>query len=434
MDVILTGLSHQTAPVEVRERCSLMGSKLDEAYLRLFSEENIDGVVILNTCNRIEIYAAVEDIALGHDAIRDFFLSYSGLNETEFAGYSYQVDGSDAVRHLFQVTSGLDSMIIGETQILGQVKEAYQKAQEMLTTNSFLNLLFQRSFRVGKKVRTETAIDQHPVSISYAAVELARSILGSLEDKTVMIVGTGDMGELTTHYLMENGVCSLIVSNRSYDKAVQLAEKLNGRVIRFDRLGDELLNADIVISCTSASHYVIRADNCKEALGKRGGRRILLIDIAVPRDIEPELGQLDGVFLYDIDDLQHVVDNSYAARLDAGRLAERIIDAELSEFSTWVGSLYVVPVISSLKAYGEEIKQAELKRAYNRLGILSERDQEIINSLTSSIVNRLLHYPIIKLREKANTDEGQLYVELIRQVYKLNDKEQEEYIDYKAAN
>lgn len=436
MYVVLTGLSHQTAPVEVREKFALNASNLDEAYLRLKSEAAIEGLVILNTCNRMEIYATTRDITAGHDVIKAFFLSYSGLSESEFARYAYQPSCYDAISHLFRVTSGLDSMIIGETQILGQVKEAYQKAQELQAVDSVLNSLFQRALHVGKKVFSETAIDQHPVSISYAAVELARSILGSLEKTTVLVIGAGEMGELTTHYLVDNGVHSVIVSNRSYDKAVQLAEELHGSVIRFDCLAEQLANADIVISCTAASHYVIRTENCREVLEKRQGRRILLIDIAVPRDIEPVLSEIDGVFLYDIDDLKNVVDKSYAARLSAAKVAEHIVSDELQAFNAWLASLYVVPVISNLKAYGESIKQRELKRAYNRLGKVSEHDQEIINSLTNSIVNQLLHYPVIKLREMAVSNEGHLYAELVKKVFNLDmdDEEQKDYASYKAGN
>lgn len=435
MYVLLTGINHKTAPVEIREKFAFAAAELDYAYDKL-RNENVEGLVILNTCNRTEIYATAKDIEAGQESLKSFLISYSGLATEEIDKYIYQPNCYDAIDHLFRVSSGLDSMILGETQVLGQVKEAYERSRELKASDGVLNALFQKALYVGKKVRTETAIDQHRVSISYAAVELAKQTLGSLEDKTVLVVGAGEIGELTTKYLMLNGVHSVIVSNRSFEKAVEMAADLNGRAVRFDELVAELRNADIVISCTAASHYVIREDNCREVLLSRAGRKIMLIDIAVPRDVEPALGCIEGVYLYDIDELQYVIDSSFAARQIAADAAKDIISEELVNFNEWMATLYVVPVISALKSYGETIKTNELKRVFNRLGKISEREQELITTLANSIVNQLLHFPVVNLKEMAVSNQGHLYAEVVKKLFglRLADEEQEEYAKIEVGN
>lgn len=436
MYVLLAGLSHRTAPVEIREKFTFTEEQLAEAYERLKLNEAVEGTVILCTCNRTELYATARDIQAGQEVLRDFLISYSGLSEEEFRTYCYQPNCYDAIAHLFRVSAGLDSMILGETQILGQVKEAYQKAQVYCAADSVLNALFQKALHVGKKVRTDTRIDQHPVSVSYAAVELAQSRLERLQDKTVMVVGAGETGELATRYLMDNGVASVIVSNRSYEKALEMAAALSGRAIRFDQIASELVLADIVISCTAAAHCVIREDNCGEILRQRQGRRIIFIDIAVPRDVEADLGKIDGVHIYDIDDLQDVVNSSYQERRNAARLAEDIIVEQLDEFNEWLSTLYVIPVITALKAYGETIKQTELKRAFNRLGKLSEREQVIIQSMAGSIVNQMLRSPVLKMKEMAVSNQGHLYAEVVKKLFELQleDEEEEYNARFKVGN
>lgn len=282
-----------------------------------------------------------------------------------------------------------------------------------------MNALFQRAIYVGKKVRTETGLDKYPISISAAAVELARRCLGSLEDKTVMVVGAGEMSELTTRYLMQHGVKSVIVSNRSYDKAVLLAESLQGKAIRLDDLPDMLPQTDILISCTAATHYVMDDNNCGESLRKRQGKPIILIDIAVPRDIDPAVGDIPGVFLYDIDDLQGVVDANYLERQRASRKAEKIIAEELEKFNQWLASLYAVPVITALRAHAEAIKQEELQKALNRMGPISEHQHKVLGSMANSIVNRLLHNPVITLKEMAASNQGHFYAEVVKKLFDL---------------
>ncbi|MEQ8236144.1 MAG: glutamyl-tRNA reductase [Syntrophomonadaceae bacterium] len=435
MYVLLTGINHKTAPVEIREKFAFAANELQQAYDQLKSDD-VEGLVILNTCNRTELYATARDIEAGQRHLKSFLLKYSGLTAEELEQYIYQPNCYSAIDHLFRVSSGLDSMILGETQVLGQVKDAYQKAQELRVSDGVLNSLFQKALYVGKKVRTETAIDQHPVSVSYAAVELARATLGVLEDKTVLVVGAGETAELAAKYLLHNQVRSIIVSNRSFEKALDMAAAMNGRAIRFDRLPEEIINADIVISCTAASHYVIREDNCRSALLARQGENIIMIDVAVPRDIEPSLGDIPGVYIYDIDDLHGVISSNFLARQKAAAKANEIITEELLEFNQWLASLYVVPVISALKLHGENIKQNELKRAFNRLGKMSEREQEVITAMAHAIVNQLLHYPVVNLKEMALSNQGHLYAEVVKKLFglQLANEEQEGYVQIKAGN
>jgi glutamyl-tRNA reductase len=428
MYILLAGLSHRTAPVEVRERFAFCGIDLDRAYDRLKKEASLEGAVIINTCNRTEVYATARDIEQGMEALFAFLQEFSGMDKAELQEYFYHPTCYDAIMHLFRVTSGLDSMIVGEAQIIGQVKDAYQRAMEDQASDSVLNTLFQRAIHIGKKVRTDTNLDRHPVSVSNAAIELARQVLGDLGNKSVLVVGAGEMSEMTTRYLVTQGVSSVIVSNRSYDRALEMAEQFGGRAVRFDRLPDELLNADIVISCTAASHYVMRCDNCREVLAARRGKRIIMVDIAVPRDIDPELQSIDGVYVYDIDDLQDVMENFLLERQKSIQEAEKIIADELVKFNEWLGSLYVVPVITALKTRAEIIKQNELRRALNRLGKISDREKNILSTMAHAIVNQILHDPIVNLKEMAVSQQGHLYAEVVKKLFDLS-SEAREYED-----
>lgn len=419
MYVLLAGLNHRTAPVEVREKLAFSGLMMEKAYQYLRQCADIEGAVILATCNRFEIYATTRDIATGTNVLNQFLERFSRVSYGELQPYLYQPTCYDAILHLFRVSSGLDSMILGEAQILAQVKDAYQTAINQEASDGVLNALFQKAIYVGKKTRTDTGIDQHPISVSYAAVELARQYFDSLEDKSVLVVGAGEMSELATRYLMLNGVKSVIVSNRSYDRAVLMAESFNGRAVRFDQLPDEMLGADIVISCTAANHYVIRPDNCGEQLAARQGREMIIIDIAVPRDVDPFLGQMPGVHVFDIDDLHNVVDSNHLQRQRAALEAEKIIACELDKFNEWLAGLYVVPVITALKQRAEIIKESELKKAFNRLGKVSEHERKVVVSMAQTIINQLLHHPVISLKEMAVSNEGHLYAEVTKKLFRL---------------
>ncbi|MDQ0287679.1 glutamyl-tRNA reductase [Desulfofundulus luciae] len=419
MLIIAVGVNHRTAPVEIRERLSFSDHSLETSLARLNSYPAIEGCVILSTCNRTEIYAATRELDEGLNAIWDFLSRKSGVDISEIKNCTYAHTLYDTIRHLFRVAAGLDSMILGETQILGQVRHAYQLACRFGATNRVLNTLFQQAIAVGKRVRTETGIDQNAVSISYAAVELAKQQFKDLSGRSVLVIGAGKMSELTARHLVANGVSGVIVSNRSYQRAVNLAAQFNGRAVKFDQLYHYIEEADIIISCTAASHYVVRHNDVAEAIARRQGRELMIIDIAVPRDIDPAVGQLPGVTLYDIDDLQQVVDHNLAQRKKAAVAAESIIEEELDQFMQWLSMQFVVPTIAALKQRGEEIKQKELRRALNRLGDITEHDRKVVSSLANSIVNQLLHVPVTQLKSYALTPEGHLYMKVLQNLFKL---------------
>jgi glutamyl-tRNA reductase len=280
-------------------------------------------------------------------------------------------------------------------------------------------MLFQQAIMIGKRVRTETGIDQNAVSTGYAAVELARTHLSTLESRTVLMVGAGKISELTARHLVANGVTSVIVSNRSFERAESLAAQLDGKAVKFNELYRYMEEADIVISCTAASHCVIKAADMRRVMERRQGRRMVMIDIAVPRDIETEVGSIEGITLYDIDDLKNIVDNNLEQRKKAAVLAENIIEDELDDFMRRLGMQFVVPTITALKQWGEAVKQKELKRALNRLGDLSEHDRKVVASLANSIVNQILHLPVSKLKSYALTTEGHLYTEILQNLFDL---------------
>ncbi|ACX52370.1 glutamyl-tRNA reductase [Ammonifex degensii KC4] len=419
MFLIVVGLNHRTAPVQVRERFSFTPAQARELLVELKRKPGVEAAVLLSTCNRTEFYLLLSK-EVARTAVIEVISRRTGVEfETGLKPYLYAHTERNCVKHLFRVASGLDSMVLGETQILGQVRDAYHLALEVGATESYFNALFQQALAVGKRVRTETGIDRNAVSVSSAAVELARQALGSLAGRTVLIVGAGKMGELTAKHLVANGVAGVIVSNRSFDHAQELAARFGGRAVRFDELYEQMLDADIVISCTAATHYVIHAEAMLEVMRRRGGRKLFLIDIAVPRDVDPEVGKLPGVMLYDIDALGKVVDENYAARRQAAVQAEAIIEEEVDKFLRRQAERAVVPLIAALKERGEEIKQRELKRALNRLGPLTPQQQKAVLSLANSLVNQLLHDPIVRLKELALTTRGHVYAEALQELFNL---------------
>lgn len=419
MYILAIGLNHRTAPVEVREKMALSGSALSKAFVILREHPSVEGCVVLSTCNRTEIYAATRDVEAATEHLYRFFAWKSGLPANQIRQHLYVHSLYDAVYHLFRVASGLDSMILGEAQILAQVRDAYQCACEQGASNGILNTLFQQAITVGKRVRTETKIDHNTISISYAAVELARNIFGQLDGKNVLVIGAGKMSALAVKYLVKSGATGVLVSNRSFARAQELACEFHGQAVRFDQLPECLALADIVISCTGASHSILHAAEVREAMDQRPERPLLIIDIAVPRDVDPEVGEIPGVTLYDIDDLENVVSESLEARKRAAEVAETIIAEEVNAFFKWLSSLSVVPTIVALKERANRIKEAELAKAFNKLAPLTPRQQKIISSMASSIVNQLLHTPIVNLKEYAGQHQGHFYAEIIQKVFGL---------------
>jgi glutamyl-tRNA reductase len=398
---------------------------MGEALTSLTSFPHINEAVILSTCNRTEIYAVAADIDAGRNDIVDFLESCHGLADCRIKDYLYFHDSLAAVNHLFRVTASLDSMLIGEAQILGQVKEAYSKAFDTQTTNLVLNRLFRQAFAVGKRVRTETDIGENAVSISYAAVQLAKKVFQDLTGKSVMIVGAGKMSELTAKHLLSNGVSSVIIANRSHERAAKMAESFCGRAVKFDCLIEEMASADIVISSTGAPHYVVKKEDIKQVMSKRRNRPIFLIDIAVPRDIDPAVNNLDNIYLYDIDDLQSVVDSNLVERTREAKEAEKIIKLEVQAFLAWLSAREVIPTISELRQKAERVRQKELDKILSKLTNLSEEEKNAINTLSNGIVNKLLHDPMVKLKEAARHKEGYLYVDSLRHLFSLDEDEDE---------
>ena len=420
MHLIAAGLNHKTAPVAIRETCAFSKAQQREIYRAIAASPDLDAGVLVITCNRTEVYATAADEGSGLAALEHIFQFHSGMQPQDFLQYLYRRSGRDAACHLFSVAAGIDSMILGEQQILGQIKDAYLAAAELAATDGLLNMLFQAALHAGKQARAQTGIGRYPVSVSSAAVGLCREIFGSLEDRQVLIVGVGDMASLALQHLMASGVRSVIVSNRCHERACRLAGSVGGTALRLEAIPAELGRADIVIACTAAPHAVIHGEPCGTALAGRGGRDIVLIDIAVPRDIDPELGRVPGVFLYDIDDLQNVIDRSLRERLQAAHQARAIIERESRLFMKKVGALPVVPVIFALKQRAELIKHEELEQALGKLAHLSDHDRQTVAGLAQAIAGRLLHDPVACLKQRASGRSGHDYARILKELFNLS--------------
>jgi len=418
MHLTLVGLSHKTAPIEIREKLTFPAHRQAEALSALTHTDSISEAVILSTCNRTEIYVLSADEG-GADAVIDFLAEFHELSRHDLARYLYIVEGQAVVKHLFRVVSSLDSMVLGEAQILHQVKEAYDSACESSSAKRVFHKLFRQSFEVGKRVRTETAIGESAVSISYAAVELAKKVFDTLEGRTILVVGAGKMSELTAKHLVSQGVRSVLVANRTYERAVELAEKFEGTPIPYETLFERMREADIVISSTSAPGYVIEKN---QVTGVMKGRRapLFFIDIAVPRDIDPAVNDLSGAFVYDIDDLNGVVQSNLEERMHEAKRAEVIIEEEIAEFEAWLDSMEVVPTIAAIRENAEAMRKDELAKAMKRLGGLSEAELTTVEMLTQSIVNKMLHVPTAVLKSSATEKDGYTYVEAARRLYGLD--------------
>lgn len=423
MHLVLIGLSHKTAPVEVREKLAFPEDRIDEALLNLTSKPSVDEAVILSTCNRTEIYTLASDPEKASEDIISFFADFHNMPATELNGYLYTKLGLDVAKHAFSVSSSLDSMIIGEGQILGQVKQAYGKSLQRKTTGRVLNRLFKEALTIGKKVRTDTDIGESAVSISYAAVELAKRLFGELNNKTVLLVGAGKMSELTAKHLTSSGIQNVLVTNRTFQRAEEMAQKFDGEALPFDQLTKSLALADIIISSTGATQVVITKEQMADAMRKRKNRPVFLIDIAVPRDIDPEINNLYNAYLYDIDDLQGVVQTNLSERQKEARKAHDMIDDNLQSFNKWTATLEVVPTITALRQKADLIRQKELAKAVSMLGEIDQSQIDTMNAMAQAIINKLLHEPTIKIKECAGEKEGRAYIKSISELFSLKTKE-----------
>ena len=424
MELFVLGLSHKTAPIDVRERLAVPERELPKALEVLGEVPELAERMFFTTCNRAEVYGVAEgDLSRTVGGTRTCLERYRNVESSTLDGCLYTHVGAEAARHVFRVASSLDSLVIGEPQILGQVKAAYTVARSQQTTGIILNNLLEQAFHVAKRVRTETGIATAPVSISSVAVELARKIFGDLEGRTVLILGAGEMAELALRHLVDDGVRSILVANRSHDRAVALAEQFQGRAVTFDGFRQEMLHADIVISSTSAPHVILKKEDMQAIILERRHRPIFLIDIANPRDIDPGCNEVDNVYLYNIDDLQSVVSTNLKERQREAERAEVIVDREVGTFQTWLRGLEVVPTIVSLRNRVEEIRAAELQKAISRMGDLTPEQRETIASMTTAMINKILHQPMSELRRRAVHRDGHVYSAVLRRLFGLEERE-----------
>ncbi|MFQ6042506.1 MAG: glutamyl-tRNA reductase [Candidatus Poribacteria bacterium] len=418
MKVVVIGTNHKIAPVCYREHLSFPPKALPKALKELIERDGIHEGIILSTCNRVEIYAITDESK--EDAPFDFLASYHGLDERTLSEMTYRYEGLEAIKHLFSVTASLDSMVVGETQISGQVKAAFESALEAGSTGEALNRLFAKASAVQKRIRTESNIGAGAVSISYAAVQLAKQILGSLADKSVLIIGAGEMAELTVQHIVAKGACKVFVVNRTYERAVKLAERFNGRALPFDKQLEFLKDADIVVSSTSALSYIIERNELNELMKKRSHKPLFLIDIAVPRDIAPDVNCIENVYLYNIDDLQSIVSANQKQRQKEAERVEKIIAEEAEKFYSWLKVLEVNPTIKLLREEIDEIRTAELQRCFRKMKNLSAEQRYSIDLMTQAFVNKLLHHPTTILKESVRNDEDcNQYINTLRKLFAL---------------
>src|SRR5580692_10081554 len=414
----LIGVNHTTAPVEVRERLAIPDSRLPDACKRLSEHPSVAEGMIVSTCNRVEFIANMKN---GTGDLRDFLREYFDTDLGPFESHLYEFQEDEAIRHIFRVASSLDSMVVGEPQILGQVKEAYATARAVGAVRTQLDHLLTRAFAVAKRVRTETAIGSSSVSIASVAVELAEKIFGSLHGKSVYLVGAGKMSELAARHLLAHGAASIFVANRTCDRAIQLALKFDGQAIEFSRIYDTCERADIVITSTGSPHFVFKREHGEKLMALRKNKPMFFIDIAVPRDVDPEMNKVDGLFVYDIDDLQQAVTSHVADRKKEAEKAEAIVTGEVAKFHARLQTLEVAPTIVSLQEHLETIRQAEIDRVRGRLGPMTAEQEMAVDALTRGIVNKIMHTPISTLKTAARDPESTTVIDLVRRLFNLRD-------------
>jgi glutamyl-tRNA reductase len=417
--LLLTGLNHKTAPVEVRERLAFEEKALPEALDQLSRRPGLHEGMILSTCNRVEVSVTADEQSDAESAVESFLADSRHVERNWVSPYLYRFDGPDAIRHLFRVASSLDSMIVGEPQILGQLKSAYTLAKERGTLNGDLDLVMTRAFNVAKRVRSETEIGESAVSVSYAAVELARDIFGSLRGQKVLVVGAGKMAESAARHLRRAGVSEILVTNRTRERAEALAEIVGGRIIDYDYFHDSLPDIDILLASSGATTYIVTQEEVKAAIEKRRNRPMFLIDIAVPRNIEPGVDKLDNVFLYNIDDLDKVVDSNLRGRSEVALQAEEIIREEVDRMMIRLKSREVAPTIVGLQDQFEFWRKGEIERQRGKLGPLTPQQEEALDALTRGIVNKIAHGPITELRRQAGDASSLHLLNLIRRLFRL---------------
>jgi glutamyl-tRNA reductase len=417
-ELLALGANHKTAPLALRELLALPEGRASSVLGELVAGPAVREAVAISTCNRTELYLVTEDDVEAENAALAVLSRHADTRPTELFGHLYSMRGTDAVRHLFSVAAGLDSMILGEAEVQGQVKRAYELALVEGATGPISNRLFRDALTAGKRVRTETALGRSAASVSSVAVDLAQSALGDLEHRHVLVIGAGENGELTARALSERGARTIFVANRRYDRAIGLAAKFGGEAIRFDDLPRQLASADIVVSSTSSPHQIVEREELELVLEERDGKPLLLIDIAVPRDIDPTVRDLPGITLYDMDDLERAVARNMSGREAEAAKARMVVDQEVDRFAEWIAGLEVVPTVAALRDRGEQIVQHVLRENAGRWESLSDADRQRVEALARSVVNRLLHEPTLRLKA-ADGEHSYVYVDTLRELFGL---------------
>jgi len=422
LDLVALGVNHKTAPVEIREQLAFSEKQVKQVLQGLIQGDGLKECAVLSTCNRTEVYA----LAAGAEKVQSAFAGYlkvnRGLDPAGLRNFTYVYTGREAARHLFRVAAGLDSMILGETQILGQVKKAYEQAAACGTLDKVLHALFRRALECGKRVHSETEINQNSASVSYTAVKLAQDVFGQLAGCSVLVIGAGKMSELTLQHLHTHGCREMLIINRTRERAEALVALFGGKIFDYKSMGDCLVKADIVISSTGSPHFIIKKPLVAAAMRARKNRPLFFIDIAVPRDVDPAVNDLHNVYLYDIDDLQAVVDANIKEREREARKAELIIDQEVDEYCFWYKTLNVVPLIAALRQKAEKIRQEELaKMVGGCLSRLSPKEQKAVDNLTRLIVNRILREPVLKIKEFAAEERSEVYAASLCHLFDLDE-------------
>jgi len=421
MNLTLLGINHRTAPVEVRERMNIPEARLAEAVSDLAHRAGIREGMILSTCNRVEVATSAEDEVDAESVIRRFLADHHHCDLGQYAHFFYRLRQQDLVKHLFRVACSLDSMILGEPQILGQLKQAYATARAVGAMNGSLNEVVNQALAVARRVRRETALGSAAVSVSYAAVELAKKIFGGLQGKTVFVVGAGKMSELAAKHLLSSGAGNILVSNRTYERAVELAAAFHGKPVPWEELYEQLSSADIVISSTGSPETIIQKNQVERVMGLRRNRPMFFVDIAVPRDVDPAVNELDNVYVYDIDDLGHVVEANKKQREREAVWAEEIVLMEVQRTVKRLASRDVVPTIVALEERLNRIRTVEMERYQGRLATLNPEQRQAVEALTRGMMNKILHGPITELKSGAGEPENAALVRLIHKIFGLGE-------------
>ena len=420
MSVLLLGLSHKTAPVEVRERFAVAEAATAERLTALAERPGVSEALILSTCNRVELVVRSEAGSDPTEEILAFLGSEHRQLVDEVKPYFYRYVDHDAIRHLFRVASSLDSMVLGEPQILGQLKDAYSSAKQAGTIRGELDFVLNHAFRVARRVRNETGIGQMAVSVSYVTVELARKIFGDLTSRSILIIGAGKMSELAAKHLRRAGGRKVYVTNRTHERAVEMAHAFDGEAVEFSRLLEWLTRVDIVITSTGAQNFILTKEDAEGMIAARRQRPIFLVDIAVPRDIDPTINTIDNIFVYDIDDLQHVADANLEQRKGEAERAEKIVEEELDKLMHRLKTHQVAPTIVSLQGELERLRQSEVERYRSKLGTLTPQQEEAIEALTRSMINKIAHSPISQMKRLASHPDGLHFVEFVKRAFNLH--------------